>query len=211
MTSKVSGTSQAAASAAERVNAPGHIRVIDSRSASMGQGLIVVYAAECANAGLSADEAEAKIDQAIDRTSTFAVLRDLRYAVRGGRVPGWVKTIADLFRLTAMLKTTPDGRVTAAGFLLGRKARIRKFARYVARRIDVDGPMDISIGNANCPDDANELETLLRQRFKNIRRVSQTDLGTAFGVHGGPGTVVISIQPWKEPVPSEDPTAAAGA
>ncbi len=204
VTSKVSGTCQAAASAAERVDAPGHIRVIDSRSASMGQGLIVVYAAECAKAGLTADEAEARLDEAIDRTRTFAVLRDLRYAVRGGRVPAWVKTIADLFRLTAMLKTTPDGRVTAAGFLLGRRARIRKFARYVAKRIDIEGPMDVAIGHANCPEDADELEKLLRRDFDNVRRVSRTDLGTAFGVHGGPGTVVVSVQPWTEPTPSEE-------
>ncbi|MDJ0908903.1 MAG: DegV family protein [Woeseiaceae bacterium] len=211
VTSKVSGTFQAAASASERVNAPGHIRVIDSRSASVGQGQIVVYAAECAKAGLTADETEARIEDAIDRTRTFAVIEDLRYAVRGGRVPGWVKTIADLFRLTAMLKTTPDGQVTAAGFLLGRKARIRKFARYVSKRIDANGPMDISIGHANSAADADELEALLRKEFDNIRRVSQTELGTAFGVHGGPGTIVVSAQPWEEPVPSEEPPAAADA
>ncbi len=205
VTSKVSGTCQAAASAAERVNAPGHIRVVDSRSASMGQGLIVVYAAECANAGLTADETAARLEEAIDRTRTFAVLKDLRYAVRGGRVPGWVKTIADLFRLTAMLKTTPDGRVAAAGFLLGRKARIRKFARYVSKRIDIDGPMDMAIGHAGCPEDADELAALLRVGFPNVRRVSKTELGTAFGVHGGPGTVVVSMQPWEEPVSGSRP------
>ena len=132
-------------------------------------------------------------------TRTFAVLKDLRYAVRGGRVPGWVKTIADLFRLTAMLKTTPDGRVTAAGFLLGRNKRMRKFARYVTTRVTLDGPVDVAIGHAECPEEADELEALLRVGLPNVRRVSKTELGTAFGVHGGPGTVVVSLQPWREP------------
>lgn len=209
VTSKVSGTCQAAVSAAERVDAPGHIRVVDSRSASVGQGLIAVYAAECANAGLSADEAAARIEDVIGRTQTFAVLEDLRYAVRGGRVSAWVRTIADLFRLTAMLKTTPDGRVAAAGFLFGRRNRMRKFARYVATRIPMDGPLDVSIGHAECAHEAAELETLLRARLPNIRRVSRTELGTAFGVHGGPGTVVVSFQPWLDPAVSWQAAAKA--
>ena len=68
--------------------------------------------------------------------------------------------------------------------------------------------MDIAIGHAECPDEADELEKLLRDRFGNIRRVSKTELGTAFGVHGGPGTVVVSIQPWREPSAPSATTAA---
>ena len=61
--------------------------------------------------------------------------------------------------------------------------------------------MDIVIGHANRPSDADELETRLRRTFDNIRRVTKTELGTAFGVHGGPGTIVISVQPWQAPEP----------
>jgi hypothetical protein len=53
----VSGTLQAARSAAERTNAGGEIHVVDSRNASLGEGLIAVFAAECAQAGLDTESA----------------------------------------------------------------------------------------------------------------------------------------------------------
>lgn len=199
VTSRVSGTYQAALSASERVNAPGNIRIIDSRNASMGQGLLVVYAAECAKAGLGADETEAQIRELIPVTRTFAIVKDLHYAVKGGRVPGYIRAIAKLLRLTAVLRTVNDGRIGTAGFLLGRKKRLRKFARYVAKHSDIDGPVVVAIGHAICPDEAAMLEQYLRAEIGAIKRVTISSLGSAFGVHGGPGTLLVAIQPWREP------------
>ncbi len=77
--------------------------VIDSRSASLGQGLIVCCAAELAKAGCDVDEIILRVDQAIAQTRVFALLGDLRYAVRGGRVPRSKKLLADLLRLDPVL------------------------------------------------------------------------------------------------------------
>ena len=131
----VSGTWQAAKSAAERTTGPGRIHVVNSRNASLGQGLLAILAAECASAGLDVDSTLAALDAAIPVTSTFALVRDLRFAVRGGRVPATVKTIADLFRVLPVLRTTADGAVKARGMLLGGRNRLPRFAQFVARRI----------------------------------------------------------------------------
>ena len=203
LTSRASGTLQAAESAAERVNAPGHIHVIDSRNASVGQGLLAVRAAECAVAGLSVDDAMAEVRDLIPVTLTFALVDDMRYAVRGGRIPGWVKTVGDLLRMTPVIRTVPDGRVATGTFLFGRRNKVRKFARYVAKQIPYDGPYTIALGHAVNPDGADELESLLRAELDDVRRVSVTDLGTALGVHGGPGTLLVAVQPWREP-PRQD-------
>jgi len=194
VTGKVSGTRQAAESAAERVEARGQIRVLDSMNASTGQGLIAVTAAELADAGVPLDEAMPLLEDAIRRTKTFAILSDLRYAVRGGRVPGWVRVIADFLRMIAILKTTPDGRVAPAGFLVGRKNRSPRFARYVAKRAVFDGTVNISISHALCEDDAVELASALRKHYPDIRRLTICELGSAIGVHGGKGTLVVSVQ-----------------
>ena len=197
LTARASGTFQAAKSAAERVNAPGHIRVIDSRNASVGQGLLAVYAAECAKAGATADETIEAIEMLIPETLTYALVKDLRFAVRGGRIPGYIKTIADLLRLTPVIRTVPDGRVATAGFLLARRNRLQKFARYVAKRSASDAPLVVAIGHAICREDAVELARLLRAEIPNIERLITTDLGTALGVHGGPGTVMVATQPYR--------------
>jgi DegV family protein with EDD domain len=199
LTGKASGTLEAARSAAERVNAHGQVHVINSRNASLGQGLLVVAAAEYAKAGFGVQDAIAAVERLIPETRTYGLLKDLRFAVRGGRVPRWVKTIADLLRATAIIRTVPDGRVASGTFLFGRRNRIKRFARYVARKTPAADALDVAIGHAVCPDDALELERALRKRFDNIHRTTITDIGAALGVHGGPGTLIVSTQPYARP------------
>jgi len=199
LTGMVSGTVEAARSAAERVNAHGQVHVINSRNASLGEGLLVVAAAEYAKAGLSVEEAIAAVNRLIPDTRTYGLLKDLRFAVRGGRVPRWVKTIADLLRATAIIRTVPDGRVASGTFLFGRKNRIKRFARYVAKRTPAADSLDVAIGHAVCHEDAVELERELRGHFGNIHRTTITDIGAALGVHGGPGTLIVATQPSSRP------------
>lgn len=199
LTDAASGTLEAARSAANRSNAPGRIHVINSLNASMGQGLLVVFAAECANAGVAVDRTIAAVEELVPKTLTYGLLNRLDYAVRGGRIPQWVKTIADLFRLTPIIQTTPDGRIAASGFLFGRSERATRFARHIVRRVPPDTPLSIAIGHAMCPEDALELERVLRQKVSRIERLTIAELGTAFGVHGGPGTLIVSMQPYTPP------------
>mgnify|MGYP001814241375 FL=1 len=202
LTGMVSGTLEAARSAADRVNAHGRIHVVNSRNASLGQGLLAVAAAEYAKAGLSVEDAIAAVEKLIPETRTYGLLKDLRFAVRGGRVPRWVKTIADLLRATAIIRTVPDGRVASGTFLFGRRNRIPRFARYVARLTPAAGTLDVAIGHALCPEDAAELERELQQRLDNIHRTTITDIGAALGVHGGPGTLIVATQPYSRPAAS---------
>jgi DegV family protein with EDD domain len=199
LTAAVSGTFAAAELAAERTNAHGKIHVINSLNASAGQGLLVIFAAECAKAGASAEKTVAAVEALVPKTRTFAILADLRYGVRGGRLPAWVKTIADILRLVPIIRTTTDGRIATASFMLGKRNRIVRFVRHIARRVANDGALDVTIAHAVCPDDATKLEHYLREQIPDISRLSITNLGTGLGVHGGPGTLIVSTQPHTEP------------
>lgn len=199
LTGMASGTLEAARSAAERKNAHGRIHVINSRNASLGQGMLAVTAAEYANAGKSVEETIATVRALIPETRTYGLLQDLRYAVRGGRVPGWVKTLADLLRANAIIHTVPDGRVASGSFLFGRRNRIGRFARFVAKRTPPAKSLDVAVGHSRCPDDAVELERQLHRQFDNIHRTTVTDVGAALGVHCGPGTLVVATQPYTRP------------
>ena len=199
VTGAARGTYSAALSAAERVNAPGKIHVLNSRNASLGQGLLAVFAAECAHAGLSVEDTIAAVEELIPQTRTYGVLRDIRYAVRGGRVPAWVQTIADLLKVTPFIRATSDGRIAPSGFALGRRNTTHKFAKSLVRQSRNLGPLTIAIGHANCPADAAELEQILRRDLPQIERLTMAELGAALGVHAGPGTLIASVQPFTKP------------
>ena len=195
LTSVASGTYEAARLAASRTNAPGRIHVVDSRNASLGQGMLAVLAAECAAAGLDAESTIAAVEAQVPHTTSYAVLKDTRFAVRGGRLPKWVRTVGEFLRLDPIIYTRSDGKVTLSGFLIGRHNRIERFARYVARRAP-KGPIEIGIGHASCEEDAMQLEQHLRRLVPRIEKLVVNGLGPALGVHGGPGSLLIAVRPW---------------
>ena len=195
LTSRASGTFAGAQSAAKRSNAPGRIHVLDSRNVSMGQGQLTVLAAECAAKGLGIDASIAFVESQVPKVRTFALLKDLRYAVRGGRLPQWVKTMADLMRVTPVICVKPSGRIGLGGCLLGRRNRISKFAKFIASHVKDDACVEIGIGQAICPEDADKLALELKQRITSIDKLKICGLGTGLGVHGGPGTLIVSFRP----------------
>ena len=194
---RVSGTCGAAESAAARVSTHGKVTVIDSLNASLGQGLIAMYAAECAQAGYDAARVIEATRAIVPRTFTFGLIGSLEYAVRGGRVPRWVKNVADGLKLMPVLHADRHGRVKAGGVLFGREHLKEKFARFVRRRMRDDVPYRLLVGHANCEADGQWLLDELTSDNVVYRRL--LPCGTAFGAHGGPGLLVAAFQEYEAP------------
>jgi DegV family protein with EDD domain len=199
LTSAASGTYAAALSAAGRTDASGKVHVINSLNASLGQGLLAVFAAECGSAGLSAQTTISAVESLIPNTHTYGVLGNLNYAVRGGRIPKWVKILAAGMHVTPIVRTTAAGEIKLSTCLFGRRNIPARFAQHVAREVKDKGPMVLGVGHAVCPEDAGIVENTLKKGLPNTERISMAELGTALGVHGGPGTLVIATQPYVNP------------
>ena len=190
-----SGTYQAAESAAARARTRGRVLTVDSKSASLGQGLVVLAAAELAAQGLDVESIEDRLEDVIRRTRVWGLLGSIEHAVRGGRVSATKGRFVRALRLEPILTNFPDGSLGLGGALFGRRDRVRRFARFVERRTRGPGPWRIAVGHANAPGDAQELMTALRERLPNLTQSFVTEIGTALGVHGGPGTLVVATQP----------------
>jgi len=189
---RVSGTLAAAESAAARTSTHGEVQVIDSLNASAGQGLVVLHAAELAETGAGLVEVAAAARAILHATYTFGLMGSLEYAVRGGRVPRWVKRVADALRFMPVLGNDAVGRIRPVGVLLGRRNLREKFARFVERRMSDDRSYRILIGHANREADGHWL--LERLRGDNVAWGRVVPLGSALGAHGGPGMLVVGLQ-----------------
>ncbi|MEZ5500973.1 MAG: DegV family protein [Steroidobacteraceae bacterium] len=193
VTARVSGTHDAAAAAARRCACDG-INVQDTRNASLGQGLIARYAAECAARGATMPQLLAQLQHIIARTWTFALPATLEYAVRGGRISPVAQTIADLLRCSPVLRTRSNGKVGVGGLLWGRGRSVQAFARLVVRQCRKGQRYRAAVGHGDAAERAAELRAALLAMRPDLDCAPIVPVGAALGVHGGPGLLVVAIQ-----------------
>jgi DegV family protein with EDD domain len=194
VTSRASGTFGSASTAAQRIQSAHPVAVIDSMNASIGQGLVVTYAAELAAQGLPLNEIVARTRAILPRTKTYGVVGSLDYAVRGGRVTPAQRSIANFLQILPVLTNRSDGRIAPGGVLLGRKDPRGKYARFVLRRMDRNRHYRLGIGHANAPAEGQHLLDLIRNAHPHIDSAFLMPVGSTLSVHGGPGTLVVGIQ-----------------
>jgi hypothetical protein len=199
VTGRVSGTRAAAEAAAQRVQAHGRVVVIDSLNASVGEGLIATYAAELAQSGLNAEQVIGATRAILPRTHTFGLVGRLDFAVRGGRVPRIVQVLADALHLTPVLISHRNGRVGAGTVLFGRRNVRSRFARLIRRRIKSQVAYRVAVGHANAEVEGRQLLNEICEGLDNIQARTLMPLGTALGVHGGPGMLVVGLQEYVKP------------
>lgn len=190
----LSGTASAARSAASRQPA-GQVRVFDSLNASCGQGLLAILAAEAAERGMSADEVEAILQEMRPRCRVFAIADDLRYAVKGGRLKSWVKWLADHLHLNPVLMATPQGKLGLAGFHIGRGAQPARLVASALKHMQPEQMYRVLVAHANNPQGAADVRRAVLALHHRIHSCHVTEAGTAFGVHLGPGGLILAFVP----------------
>lgn len=189
LSSGLSGTFQAAKQAAEHMGKD--IRVVDSRSISVGVGVQVVAAAEAVKSGKSVDEVLAVIETSRLNHELLFTLNTLEYLAKGGRI-GKAKSL-----LGSLLNIKPIIRVDDGIYVDAGKARSQKQALDQMVQIFTDlsrGRKVKRIGVAVGA--ATEAGLHLQASLKEAFGVEPTFglVGPVIGVHTGPGTVGAAIE-----------------
>jgi hypothetical protein len=200
LTGRLSGTMQAAMSAATRISKPEQVTVVDSRNVSVGMGLVVLAAAEAAWAKLPKDAVLRHSERAAERTRTYGAVPDLSYAVRGGRIRQPWRSIAGILPLSFLLSTDAKGGVKVRGVMRRSSDRIGALVRVISHdRLlkSSDAKLRFAIAHTDIPEAAAALETALRASFDNIESVHIAVLGPAYGVHAGPGALAVGVQEYE--------------
>jgi uncharacterized protein len=194
VSSKLSGTWQAA-KAASAHGGGGKACVVDTLNAATGQALLVLDAAEAAAAGLSQQQILQRITLMRPLTRTMAMMPDLSYGVRGGRIPKWVQRMTDFLQAKVLVANTASGMIKPRGVLWGQSRIPERFARWALREAGARGPVRVIVGHCNALAEAEKLVSYLRQLGAQITRIDLVDAGTAIGAHAGPGSLVLGVQP----------------
>lgn len=191
--SALSGTYQACTLAANDImeQYPGSvIRVVDSRCASMGQGLLLHYAVTRKEEGATLEELTEDLEaNKLHFCHNFTV-DDLNHLHRGGRVSKMTAIIGSALGIKPLLHVDDEGRLISVGKVRGRKQSLNWLVDKMGEHMGNQPNDIIFISHGDCLEDANYVADLCKKKF-GIKKVLIGDIGPVIGTHSGPGTVAL--------------------
>lgn len=189
----LSGTWQSACIARDML--PEHdIHIVNSKSASMGLGLIVLNVAEKLAQGATLEETVNYAQHLVGEQRVMFGVDTLEYLHRNGRIGRAAKLIGGLLNVKPVLYIDVDGFVAPLAKLRGKN----KFIPYLLQEAenfldDFSGSVDVTVVHAQDPQLALELAREVKDRIA-VRNVYTSEIGSVIGTHVGPGAIGIIVQ-----------------
>jgi len=191
ISSGLSGTCDALRQAAADFPA-GKVRVIDTKTLSASQGLIVQRAAEAAARGLGAEEIGRLAEEWSRKTRILVDVQTLRYMVRGGRVSPLKGFLAKILNLKPIISLDENGKAVAWGKSIGRRANMEKILKMAAGEAGRRGLWNYAVVHAlNRPRAEVYAERLTRLLGRPPAFIQ--DIAPVIGVHNGVGVVAVCL------------------
>jgi DegV family protein with EDD domain len=193
LSSGLSGTYNSASIAREAVieeypNAD--ITVVDSKGASMGEGLLAYYAVEMMKSGASKEEVINWLENNKLKINHWFTVDDLNHLKRGGRLSATSAMIGTLLDIKPILEVNSEGKLVPATKVKGRKKSIRTLAEKLNDKIVDPENQTIFISHGDCLNDAELLKSLISEKVK-VKDFIISDIGPVIGSHTGPGVLAL--------------------
>jgi DegV family protein with EDD domain len=191
LSSDLSATFQAAELAAKSVSADVPVRVVDSRTLTMGLGNLCLSAARVAEEGKGIDEVAAEVERRIPLTRTYAALDTLENLKKGGRIGGAQAMLGSMLSIKPIIDVT-GGKVEQEAKQRTRSKSLRYLAEKVSAFAASPGIENLAVMHGDAPD-VEEMLDLLAPAFPR-EKIVVGDLGAVIGAHGGPRTMGVTFQ-----------------
>ncbi len=184
---ELSATEQAAGLGAQAVKDDIPVRIVDSRSVSMGQGLVAVAGARLAAAGKGLDDVFGAASDAVARTRVFAALDTLENLKKGGRIGAAQALLGSMLSIKPIIEVK-DGKVEPESRQRTRSKALAYLANKVLEHTNVD---ELAVLHGGAPD----IEEFLDMITGTIPRedIIVNQVGAVIGAHSGPRVIGVGF------------------
>ena len=166
------------------------ILVCDTRSASLGQGLLVWYACKKRQEGLSLEELYAWVEEQKFHLCHWFTVDDLMYLKRGGRISAATAVLGTMLSVKPVLHMDDAGHLINMGKARGRKASIQALARKMAELGQGYDNSTVFICHGDCIEDAEYTAEQIRA-LTPVKDIIINYVGPVIGAHTGPGVISV--------------------
>ncbi|WP_313963428.1 DegV family protein [uncultured Streptococcus sp.] len=186
--SALSGTYQSAVMAREMVledYPEAIITILDTKAASMGEGLLVMKAVEARAAGQSLEQTADLLQSLVPRVQTYFLVDDLNHLMRGGRISKAAALMGSLVNIKPIIAVTTDGSLDSVAKVRGKKKAQAEVVRMTLETISDPRVVVAYAGEKEVAE--NVKEQLLASG--QVTEVLILPLGPVISTHTGPGTL----------------------
>ena len=192
LSAKLSGTYQSAVIAAEEF--PDKVFVVDSTSAAIGAGILIEYALQLVDRGLSAEDIAKSLLTQRERIYVVAMLDTLECLKKGGRISKTVAFAGELLSIKPVV-SIEGGEVKLLGKARGSKQGNNLLVKQIQAAGGVDFSMPLLLGYTGLSDVLLQKyitdSAILWESYR--KELPQTLIGSVIGTHVGPGAVAVAF------------------
>ena len=163
---------------------------VDTYSASLAEGIVVMRAVECRKEGLSIDETYQILRALRHRIAQIFTVGDLRYLKRTGRLSNLEAAVGTVLQIKPLLKGDPQGKIVCFAKVRGRQRAIEEMAKRYEELVVSPETQTVCISHADCEADSQILASMLR-RCKPPKDILIVDYEPVTGSHVGPGALAL--------------------
>ena len=163
---------------------------VDTLCASLGQGLLVWYAAQARERGSTIEEVRDWVEShKLNLCHQFTV-DDLYFLKRGGRISAATAVVGSMLQIKPVLHVDNEGHLINIGKVRGRQASLKALVDRMEETAIDSGSLTVFISHGDCLEDAQTVADMVKKRF-GVEDVYINYVGPVIGAHSGPGTVAL--------------------
>jgi len=164
--------------------------VVDTLSASLGEGILIMKAVEMKKEGRTIEEIADWIEEYKNHVCVQFTVDDLNHLYRGGRLSKTTAVIGSIVNIKPILYVDNEGKLVPLSKTRGRKKSLSMLVDNMEQRIGSFKDKQIAIGivHGDCEEDAEYLAGLIRERF-GYDNILIRQIGPSIGAHSGPGAI----------------------
>lgn len=189
LSSRLSGTLQSATIAKQLLHTE-KIHIFDSKSASIGETLLLIRAAEMIEAGSPLSEIMQSLAKARDDSFAYFTIDSLTHLVRGGRLSKAQGILGSILNVRPILRITPEGTIEADDKVRSTKKALQTIVdKAKARNIDFSRRR-IAVAHTFGADAVDQLMELVQEQLAPAEIIKGL-IGPTIGTHAGPGGIAL--------------------
>ena len=195
LSSGLSGTYNLVRLLAEECREKLPVRVFDSLSGSLGQGLTVLQAAEDIRNGMGWEElTERRIPSLIANTFPFFSVDTLEYLMKGGRIGKVTATAGTLLQIKPILTFAGDGQLQSVAKVRGRHQVMDKLVAMTEKSCGEHKRYNLAVANGGAPAEMEAIRQKLMAALPDYDHIWEGEIDGTLSVYIGDGVLGAAVQ-----------------